>query len=207
MIMDLSSSAKRSKDFATSSGSKVCFQRHTIQSLMPCRSFQQDIGKLLKKFISKSQCDWDDKLCECLSAYCTTVRTPTKATPFSLVYGCEVILPLEIQIPSLRVALTTEMTNKKHRLRLQELEGLDDKRLQAQQQIELYQARIIRTFNKKVKERTFKKGDLVLAVRRPMVMTHKTKGKFQPKWEGPFVVESVYSNGAYRLITPTVIPS
>jgi len=41
-----------------------------------------------------------------------------------------------------------------------------------------------------------------LAVRRPMVMTHKTKEKFQPKWEGPFVVESVYSNGAYRLINP-----
>jgi len=34
-----------------------------------------------------------------------------------------------------------------------------------------------------------------------MVMTHKTKEKFQPKWEEPFVVESVYSNGAYRLIT------
>jgi len=33
-------------------------------------------------------------------------------------------------------------------------------------------------------------------------MTHKRKGKFQPKWEGPFVVKSVYSNGAYRLITP-----
>ena len=66
---------------------------------------------------------------------------------------------------------------------------------------ELYQARITSAFNKKVKERTFKKDDLVLAVRRPMVMTHKTKEKFQPKWEGPFVVESVYSNGAYRLIT------
>ena len=52
------------------------------------------------------------------------------------------------------------------------------------------------------KSRTFKKGDLVLAIRRPVVMTHKTKGKFQPKREGPFVVESVYSNGAYRLITP-----
>ena len=35
-----------------------------------------------------------------------------------------------------------------------------------------------------------------------MVMTHKTKGKFQPKWERPFVVKSVYSNEAYRLITP-----
>ena len=85
------------------------------------------------------------------------------------------------------------------RLGLQELEALDEKRLQAQQRIELYQARISRAFNKKVKQRVFHKGDLVLAVRRPMVMMHKTKGKFQPKWEGPFIVETVYSNGAYRL--------
>ena len=69
----------------------------------------------------------------------------------------------------------------KHRLQLQERKALDDKCLQAQQQIELYQARITRAFNKKVKERTFKEGDLVLAVKRPLVMTHKTKEKFQPK--------------------------
>ena len=37
-----------------------------------------------------------------------------------------------------------------------------------------------------------------------MVMTHKIKGKFQPKWEGPFVIETVHSNGAYRLATPDV---
>jgi len=40
--------------------------------------FNKTIGKLLKKFISKSQCDWDDKLGECLWAYHTTVRAPTK---------------------------------------------------------------------------------------------------------------------------------
>jgi len=92
---------------------------------------------------------------------------------------CEAVLPLEIQIPSLRVALTTKMADKeKHQLRLQELEALDDKHLQAQQQIKLYQAWIFRAFNKKVKEWIFKKGDLVLAIRRPMVMTHKTKEKF-----------------------------
>jgi len=33
-----------------------------------------------------------------------------------------------------------------------------------------------------------------------MVMTHKSEGKFQLKWEGPFVVETVYSNRAYRLL-------
>ena len=79
---------------------------------------------------------------------------------------------------------------------------MNDKRMQAQQQIELYQARITKAFNKKVKERTFKKGDLLLAIRKLMVMMHKTKEKFQPKWEGPFVVESVYSNGTYCLIIP-----
>jgi len=42
--------------------------------------------------------------------------------------------------------------HEKHRLRLQELEALDNKRLQAQQQIELYQAWVFRAFNKKVKE-------------------------------------------------------
>jgi len=68
---------------------------------------------------------------------------------------------------------------EKHQLRLQELKALDDKRLQAQQQIELYQTWITRAFNKKVKEQTFKKCDIVLAVRRPM--THKTREKFQPK--------------------------
>jgi len=35
-----------------------------------------------------------------------------------------------------------------------------------------------------------------------MVMTHKTKSKFQTKWEGPFIVEAIYSNGAYCLINP-----
>ena len=35
-----------------------------------------------------------------------------------------------------------------------------------------------------------------------MVMTHKIKSKFQLKWEGIFVVETVYSNGAYRLVAP-----
>ena len=87
-------------------------------------------------------------------------------------------------------------------MRLLELEALDNKRLQAQQQIELYQDRISRAFIKKIREQIFKKGDLVLAVRRPIIMTHKRKEKFQLKWVGPFVIESVYSNGAYRLITP-----
>jgi len=52
----------------------------------------------------------------------------------------------------------------------------DDKR--GQVSVAPPRVRITKAFNKKVKERIFKKGDLVLAVRRLMVMTYKTKGKF-----------------------------
>ena len=48
----------------------------------------------------------------------------------------------------------------KHRLRLQELEVLVDKRLQVQQQIELYQARIFKAFNKKVRDGFARKATL-----------------------------------------------
>ncbi|KAJ6844563.1 uncharacterized protein M6B38_293215 [Iris pallida] len=166
-------------------------------------AFNKTIVRLLKKVVSSNKRDWDEKLGECLWAYRTTVRTPTGNTPFSLVYGSEAVLPLEIQIPSFRVAITNDLTEEDNqRRRLRELEALDEKRLLAQQRIELYQARISQAFNKKVKQRTFQVGDLVLAVRRPMVLTHKTPGKFEPKWEGPFIIETVYSNGAYCLAKP-----
>ena len=50
------------------------------------------------------------------------------------------------------------------RLCLEELEALDEKRLEAQQRLECYQARVSKAFNKKVCPRSFQAGDLVLAV-------------------------------------------
>lgn len=55
-------------------------------------------------------------------------------------------------------------------------------------------------FNKKAQKRLFNKEDLVLAVKRPMIITHKSKGIFEEKWEEPYVVDTVYSNGAYGLL-------
>ena len=47
--------------------------------------------------------DWHETLPFALHGYRTSTRTSTEATPFSLVYGMEVILPMEVQIPSLRI--------------------------------------------------------------------------------------------------------
>ena len=110
-------------------------------------------------------------------------------------------MPLERQIPSLRIAIHEGLTDEDNaKLRLQELEALDEKQLEAQQRLECYQARLLRVFNKKVRLRSFQVGDLVLAICRPIITTHKTESKFASKWDGPCVVQDVYTNGAYKII-------
>ncbi|KAA3469334.1 protein NYNRIN-like [Gossypium australe] len=62
----------------------------------------KNIKKIVGKMIETCK-DWHEKLPFALYAYRTSVRTSTGATPFSLVYGIEAVLPIEVEIPSLRV--------------------------------------------------------------------------------------------------------
>ncbi|KAK4551118.1 hypothetical protein RGQ29_032533 [Quercus rubra] len=155
----------------------------------------------LAKAFNKTLGNWHERIGEALWAYRTTFRTPTQATPYSLVYGMEAVLPLERQIPSLQIVIQEGLTGEENaKLILQELEALDEKRLEAQQRLECYEARLSDAFNKRVKPRSFQVGDLVLAVRRPIITTHHTGNNFTLKWDGPYVVQEVYTNGAYKLI-------
>ena len=69
-------------------------------------------NKNLKKIIEKptdTYKDWHEKLPFALHAYYIVVRTSTRATPFSLVYGMEDVLPIKVKIPSLRVLMETKL--------------------------------------------------------------------------------------------------
>ncbi|KAL0310278.1 UNVERIFIED_CONTAM: hypothetical protein Scaly_2943400 [Sesamum calycinum] len=67
-----------------------------------------------EKVVAKSKRDWHERIGEALWAYRTTVRTPTQATPYALVYGVEAVLPLEQQIPSLRIAIQKGLPRKEN---------------------------------------------------------------------------------------------
>jgi len=63
-------------------------------------------NKNIKKIVQKmtaSYKDWHEMLPFALHGYQTSVRTSTGATLFSLVYGIEVVLPFEVEVPSLRI--------------------------------------------------------------------------------------------------------
>ncbi|XP_060177769.1 uncharacterized protein LOC132607704 [Lycium barbarum] len=145
-------------------------------------AFTKTLCNLLKNVVSKSKRDWHERMEEALWAYRTTYRTPMQATPYWLAYRVEVVLPLERQIPSLRLAIQEGLTEEESaRLHLVELEALDKKRLEAQQKLECYQARLSRAFNKKVRLRSFQVGDQVLVVRKPIIVSHKSGGEFTSK--------------------------
>ena len=99
-----------------------------------------------------------------LHAYRTTVRTSVGATPYVLVYGMEAVAPLEIEIPSLKVLKNAGLDELDWaRVRFEQLNLVDEKRLAVicHHQL-LYKGRITRAYNKKVRPRVFKEGDLVL---------------------------------------------
>ena len=121
-----------------------------------------NVKNILRKMTGNCK-DWPAKLPFALWGYSTSIRTSTGATPYSLVYGMESVLPIELEVPSLRVLNENQISEAEWLAdRYSELALLDEKRLQALYQTQGYQRRLARAFNKKVKNRNIKERDLVL---------------------------------------------
>ena len=79
------------------------------------------------------------------------------------------------------------------------LEGLDEKRKEAQECSCRYRQRMTKAYGRMTKERVFTEGQLVLKtedyVRRGMAGS----SNFSPKWEGPFVIREAHASGYYHL--------
>ena len=98
--------------------------------------------------------DWSEKLPFALWAYRTSFRTSTGATPYSLVYGMKAVLPVEIEMGSLRVALEQQILEVEWvQSRFDQLSLLDERRLRATDRIQAYQRKRARAFKKRVKSR------------------------------------------------------
>ncbi|PKI34574.1 hypothetical protein CRG98_045035 [Punica granatum] len=118
--------------------------------------------------------DWHEMLPYALLAYWTSIRTSTGATPYSLVYGMEAVLPIEVEIPSMRTLAEAELAEAEWaKQQYEQLNLIDEKRLKALP------------------------GDLVL--RKVLHVAPDSRGKFSYKYDGPFVVKEIFSGGAVIL--------
>ena len=137
----------------------------------------KNIKRILRKMVETSR-DWSENLPFSLWAYRTSFRTSTRATPYSLVYGMEAVLPVEIEMGSLRVTLMQQISETKWvQSRFDQLSLLYERRLRVVDHVQAYQKKMARAFKKRVKPRPLQRGDLVLRVLRGLV--GDPRGKFR----------------------------
>ncbi|XP_052728595.1 uncharacterized protein LOC128195360 [Vigna angularis] len=157
----------------------------------------KNIKKIVQKMVVTYK-DWHEMLPFALHGYRTSVRTSTGATPFSLVYGMEAVLPFEVEIPSLRILLETQLEEAEWvQARFDQLNLIEEKRLTAMCHGQLYQRRMKKAFDKKIHPRDFHEGELVL--KKILPIQRDFRGKWTPNYEGPFVVKRAFSGGALIL--------
>nr|XP_034920866.1 uncharacterized protein LOC118053664 [Populus alba] len=75
---------------------------------MKNQAFNKNIKKIMQKMVVTYK-DWHEMLPFALYAYHTVVRTSTGTTLYALVYGMEAVMPLEVEIPSLRVLMDSRL--------------------------------------------------------------------------------------------------
>ena len=184
-------------NFCTGLGIKKSFSAvYRPQANGQVEAVNKAIKHTMKKKLDSLKGKWADNLPEVLWSYRTTARSTTGETPFSLAYGCEAMVPVEIGAGSLRRELFDEQMNKElMRLRL---DLIEEHRANSQLKVASYQQRAKRHFNTTVKHRTFKVGELVLRKIIPSTMDAGSR-VLGPKWEGPYRVCEKLSLGTFHL--------
>jgi len=157
------------------------------------------IKAILTKTIKENRRDWFQRLPEALWAYRTTWRNTTRFSPYELVFGRNVVFPIEFEIKTLRTALDVNLDlNDAQTARLQQLQELDEKILDAIHQTTLVQQQRTRWHDRTIKKKQFQKGDWALLYDSRF---EKFQGKLRTRWLGPYEVDVVFPNGTVRLIT------
>ncbi|CAJ2644717.1 unnamed protein product [Trifolium pratense] len=153
------------------------------------------ILRALKRRLDSKGEAWVAHISPILWSYHTTPQSSTGEAPFTMVYGSDAMIPVEINPPSWRRETITQEEND--RALEENLDMIEERRERAHFREFAIKQRAARRYNTRVKQRSFQEGDLVL--KRPM---GKDKGgKFAANWEGPFRVQEAFEGGAYPLET------
>ena len=125
-------------------------------------------------------------------------------TPFKLVYGLEVVLPIECEIPSLKLAVQLLPNTSVEEEHLLYLTRLDETCRDVTLVIETQKKCVKSQYDKHVNPHVFSEGDLVLLYEQDCDFLGA--GRFEAMWRGPYIVKRVLKKGAYKLVYYDDIP-
>ncbi|XP_021993079.1 uncharacterized protein LOC110889824 [Helianthus annuus] len=166
-----------------------------LQANGQVESVNKQIVDGIKARLGIARRGWVDELPSILWAHRTMPKTSTGETPFSLVYGSEVVILAEVSLPAPRMIAMEKQDNERER-RL-DLDLLEERRENAAIAEARYKSKLEKYYNAGVRVCTFVPGDFVL--RDNEASNAEKQGKLAPKWEGPYIVHEVLGKGAYTL--------
>jgi hypothetical protein len=166
------------------------------------KSSNKTLIKLIKKKIKDNPRRWLEVLSEASWTHHISRHGATKVTPFELVYGQEVILLVEVNLATYRLAKQNELsTVDYHDSVMDNIDEVIDKRLQALKEIEKDKIRVARAYKNKVKLKSFQVGDLVGKTILPISTKDHKFRKWSSSWEGPYTIVKVIIGNSYMLKT------
>ncbi|BFG37056.1 hypothetical protein CerSpe_233300 [Prunus speciosa] len=154
------------------------------------------IKKLLKRQLNSAKGAWPEKLPEALWAIRTSYRTSTGETPFSLAFGSEAVVPVEIGESSYRTESFEPKANEA--AVALSLDLIEERRTVANLRNEAYKQRVSRYYDSRVRPCSFRIGDWVMR-EVSLATKNPTEGTLGPSWEGPYEVIGILRSGTYRL--------
>ncbi|XP_016195951.1 uncharacterized protein LOC107637006 [Arachis ipaensis] len=192
---------QRIKNFATSRNiSMVTSTPYYTQANGQVEVANKILIGLIKKHIRNKPRTWHETLSQVLWAYRNSPRGSTGTSPYKLVYGHDTVLPLEINLNTLRVSKQNELPVDDYwNAMFDELNEFDSERILALDNVIRQKESLARSYNRRIKEKSFKIGELVLKVILPMEKKSKFLGKWSHNWEGLFQVIRVISRNAYQI--------
>ncbi|GKA56813.1 reverse transcriptase domain-containing protein [Tanacetum coccineum] len=155
----------------------------------------RSLGEGIKGRLGEKNKNWVEEISHVLWAHRTMIKSSNGETPFSLTYGTEAVIPVEIGMPTLRTA-EVDMIKNNEDLGIN-LDLLEEKREQAAIQEAKSKAKMEKYYNARVRSTSFRPGDFVY--RNNEASHAEDGGKLGPKWEGPYEVTEALGRGAYKL--------
>ncbi|GKD26371.1 reverse transcriptase domain-containing protein [Tanacetum coccineum] len=153
------------------------------------------LGEGIKARLGEDKKNWVEEVLYVSWAHRTMIKTSNGDTPFSLTYSTKAVIPVEIEMPSLRCAKVNQAKNDEGLLL--NLDILEERREKAAIREAKSKAKMEKYYNAKVHSTTFRPGDFIYRINEASYA--KESGKLGPKWEGSYEVVEKLGKGAYML--------
>jgi hypothetical protein len=159
-------------------------------------SSNKSLVRIIKKLLEDNKRAWHTKLKYALWADRISTKRAIGTSPFQLVYGTEVVFPVSLGLPVMKLLQEVDEEPNHMQRRINQMIELHEVREKAYNKTQLHQEKMKKTFDRKVKERDFQINDLVLKWDSRKEDHH---GKFEHLWKGPYIISGCQGENAFIL--------